>query len=131
MQPSVVVLESAVLYHGTDVDSALGILNNGLDVEHLLALQAGRVVQVRTGWYTSLDPEVAWFFASLTPGDKGQGYTVVEVRLKTSDMEALFVRGLAIQSIIRNVPFTAEQVWFDVAAFEFLNSRAEFRPYRG
>jgi hypothetical protein len=108
------VEEHIVLYHGTDVDSALDILNNGLDVEHLLAF-----------------PEVAWFFASLTPGDKGQGYTVVEVCLKTSDLEALFIRGLAIQSIIRNVLFTAEQVWFDVAAFEFLNSRAEFRPYRG
>ena len=131
MQPSVVVLESAVLYHGTDVDSALDILNNGLDVEHLLALQAGRLVQVRTGWYTVLAPEVAWFFASLAPGDKGQGYTVIEMHLKASDLETLSARGLAIRSIIRNVSFVAEQIWFDVAAFEFLNSHAEFRPHRG
>ena len=125
MQPS------AVLYHGADIDSALDILNNGLDAEHLLALQARRPVQIRTGWYTALDPEVAWFFASLSPGDKGQGYTVIEMRLKASDLEALFARRLAIRSIIRNVPFVAEQIWFDVAAFEFLNSHAEFRPCRG
>jgi len=123
--------EHIVLYHGTDVDSALDILNNGLDAEHLLALQTGRLVQIRTGWYTALDPDVAWFFASLAPGDKGGGQAVIEIRLKISDLETLLVRGLAIQSAIRNVPFIAEQVWFDVAAFELLNSRAEFRPYTG
>jgi hypothetical protein len=123
--------EYIVLYHGTDVDSALDILNNGLNVEHLLALQTGRPVQIRIGWYTALDPDVAWFFASLAPGDKGSGCAVIEIRLKANDLETLFVRGLTIQSAIRNVPFIAEQVWFDVAAFEFLNSRVEFRPYTG
>ena len=123
--------EYIVLYHGTDVGSALDILNNGLDAEHLLALQTGRLVQIRTGWYTALDPDVAWFFASLAPGDMGRGYAVIEIRLKMSDLKTLLVRGLAIQSAIRNVPFIAEQVWFDVAAFELLNSRAEFRPYTG
>jgi len=123
--------ERIVLCHGTDVDSALDILNNGLDAEHLLALQAGRPVQIRAGWYTALNPEVAWFFASLAPGDKGQGHTVIEMHLNVSDLEALFARGLAVRRIIFNVPFTAEQIWFDVTAFEFLNSHAEFRPYRG
>jgi len=97
----------------------------------LLALQTGRLVQIRTGWYTARDTDVAWFFASLAPGDKGRGYAVIEIHLKVSDLEKLLVRGLAIQSAIRNVPFIAEQVWFDVAAFELLNSRAEFRPYTG
>ena len=123
--------EHIVLYHGTDVDSALDILNNGLDAEHLVAMQAGRPVQIRTGWYTALDPEVAWFFASLALGDKGQGYTVIEMHLGASDLETLFARGLASRSIIRNVPFVTEQIWFGVAALEFLNSHAEFRPYRG
>ena len=122
--------EHIVLYHGTDVDSALDILNNGLNTERLLAMQTGRSVQVRAGWYTALDPEVAWFFASLSPGDKGRGYTVIEMHLKTNYLEELFARGLASRSIIRNVPFVAEQIWFDLAAFEFLNTHAEFRPYR-
>ena len=56
---------------------------------------------------------------------------MVEMRLKVSDLKALLGRGLAIRSAIRNVPFLAEQICFDLAAFEFLNSRAEFRPYRG
>jgi hypothetical protein len=122
--------ERIVFYHGTDVDSALDILNNGLNAEHLLAMQTERSVQIRPGWYTALDPEVAWFFASLAPGDKGRGYTVIEIHLKTGDLESLFARGLASRSIIRNVPFVAEQIWFDLAAFEFLNLHAEFRPYR-
>jgi hypothetical protein len=122
--------EHIVLYHGADVDSALDILNNGLNTERLLAMQTGRPVQIFPDWYTALDPEVAWFFASLSPGDKGRGYTVIEMHLKISDLEELFARGLANRSIIRNVPFVAEQIWFDLAAFEFLNARAEFRPYR-
>jgi len=119
-----------VLYHGTDVDSALDILNNGLNAEHLLAIQMGRPVQIRTGWYTAWDLHVAWFFASLAPGDMGQGYTVIEMSLKASDLETLFARGLATRTIVRNVLFVAEQIWFDVAAFEFLNFHAEFKPCR-
>ena len=123
--------EYIVLYHGTDVESALDILNNGLDAERLLAVQAARPKQMRIGWYTAPDPAVAWFFASLSPGDRGQGYTVVKLHLKVNDLKALFARELAIQSAIRNVPFAAEQIWFDAAAFAFLNSHAEFRPHRG
>ncbi|MEA3340265.1 MAG: hypothetical protein U9R15_09890 [Chloroflexota bacterium] len=48
------------LYHGTDVKSALDILNNGLNAEHLLATQTVRPVQIRTGWYTAWDLPVSW-----------------------------------------------------------------------
>jgi hypothetical protein len=37
----------------------------------------------------------------------------------------------AIQSAIANVPFGAQQYWFDLRAFEVLNARATFRPYAG
>ncbi len=123
--------EHVILYHGTDVKSGLDILNNGLNTKKLLMLQAGRPVQTRTGWHTALDPEIAWFFASLAPGDRGQGYTVLEIRLKMRDLTKLFDLGLAKQSVIYNVPFAAEQIWFDVTAFEFLNTNADFSPYRG
>ncbi|MCL1471581.1 hypothetical protein [Argonema antarcticum] len=31
---------------------------------------------------------------------------------------------------IVNVQFAAQQVWFSLNAFDFLNERAEFSPYR-
>ena len=122
--------EHVILYHGTDVKSGLDILNNGLNAKKLLMLQTGHLVQIRTGWYVALDPKVAWFFASLAPGDRGQGYTVLKIHLKTRDLDKLFNLGLAKQSVIYNVPFAAEQIWFNKASFEFLNTNADFSPYR-
>jgi hypothetical protein len=55
------------LYHGTDVNSALDILNNGLNRDRLRALQT-EPVQLGIGWYAAFDPQIAWFFATLAPG---------------------------------------------------------------
>jgi len=41
------------LYHGTDIESALDILNNGLNGDRLLALQT-QPVQLGKGWYAAL-----------------------------------------------------------------------------
>jgi len=46
------------LYHGTDIESALDILNNGLNGSRLIALQT-QPVQLGRGWYAAFDPEVA------------------------------------------------------------------------
>lgn len=54
-----------ILYHGTDLDSALTILNEGLDAQKLSNLQADRPTQLGPGWYAAVEPEAAWFFASL------------------------------------------------------------------
>src|SRR5215475_7292448 len=56
-----------ILYHGTDVDSVLDILNHGLDAAKLKALQLDRPTQLGRGWYAAYEAEVAWFFASLAP----------------------------------------------------------------
>jgi hypothetical protein len=122
--------DTITLYHGTDVDSALDILNNGLDAERLATLQGERPVPLGRGWYTTLDVEVAWFFASLAPGNSGRGYTVIEMELLKDDLDKLIEQGLAIRSEILNVPFVAEQFWFDTRAFDFLNTHAIFRPYK-
>ena len=127
MTPSVEII---TLYHGTDVESALDILNNGLNVDRLLALQAGHPIQSDSGWYTAFDPEVAWFFASLAPGDTSRGYTLIEIQLLRAELERLMTVGLARRESIANVPFIAEQIWFDLTAFDILNEQAEFRPYQ-
>lgn len=119
-----------VLYHGTDIDSALDILNNGLDTQRLLTLQSDRVTQLGIGWYATDEPETAWFFASLAPGNTGHGYTVIEMELSKYELELLIQRGLAVRREIVNVPFLAEQYWFALDIFELLNERAIFRPYQ-
>ncbi|GFE72146.1 hypothetical protein [Chroococcus sp. FPU101] len=116
-------------YHGTDVYSALDILNNGLNAQRLLALQK-QPVQLGTGWYTSFEPEVAWFFASLAPGGEGVGCTVIEMLLSVEDFNYLLEKRDARIESIANVKFAAEQVCFYLSAFEFLNQRAEFKPYQ-
>jgi hypothetical protein len=115
------------LYHGTDVDSALDILNNGLDAEKLLVLQT-QPVQLGTGWYSAFDADVAWFFASIAPRAI-LGYTVIEMSLPIAKLKHLLAAELARQNTIANVPFIAKQVWFSVNSFDFLNEQAEFRPY--
>ena len=70
-----------ILYHGTDLDSALDILNHGLDASKLSRLQAGRPTQLGSGWYAATGPEAAWFFASLAPGNRDRGFTVIELEI--------------------------------------------------
>jgi hypothetical protein len=120
-----------ILYHGTDVDSALDILNHGLDAAKLTALQLDRPTQLGLGWYAAYDAEVAWFFASLAPGNVGRGYTVIEIDIPEDVLEQLVAARQAIRSAIANVPFGAQQYWFDLGAFEVLNARATLRPYAG
>ena len=116
-----------VLYHGTDVHSALFILNHGLNSEYLLALQR-RPSQLGIGLYTSVDVSVAWFFASMAPGNRGQGYTVIEMSVSEQHYRLLVAKNWALERAIVNVPFAAIQVWFHVDSFSFLNLYADFRP---
>ena len=44
-----------ILYHGTDIDSALDILNHGLDAGKLTALQRERPAQLGHGWYAAFE----------------------------------------------------------------------------
>lgn len=119
-----------LLYHGTDLDSALDILNHGLDANKLSNLQAGRSIQVGSGWYTATDPEVAWFFASLAPGNRDHGYTVIELEMSETTVKQFIVSGHAVLADIHNVPFVAQQIWFDVTTFATLNREGLFRPCR-
>jgi hypothetical protein len=120
-----------ILYHDTDVASALDILNQGLDATTWLALQRGRRTQLGVGWYAACDAEVAWFFASLAPGNTGRGYTVIELEVPEDLLNQLVAAGQAIRMTIANVPFVAQQYWFALEAFDLLNARATFRPSRG
>lgn len=119
-----------ILHHGTDWRSALSILNEGLDVAALRSLQARRESQLGVGWYTTESRDIAWFFASMAPGNSGGGYTVLAMELAQSDLHELLVQKLAVQSEIVNVPFQGRQYWFAPASFPFLNERAVFRPLR-
>ena len=53
-----IVMAIVTHYHGTDIESALDILNNGLNGSRLIALQT-QPVQLGRGWYAAFDPEVA------------------------------------------------------------------------
>lgn len=119
-----------IFYHGTDLDSALDILNNGLAPQPLMLLQSGRSVHLGQGWYTSLDSEVAWFFAPLAPGNIGRGYTVVQMTLSKNDFKVLVDKNLVVKSQIMNVMFIAEEHRFDPSSFDFLNAKAIFRPHK-
>ena len=105
------------------------LLRKGLGTQ-LLALQARHPVQSGAAWYVAFDPEVAWFFASLAPGDTAQGCTVIEMSLPRAVLEHLVTVGLASRERIANVPFVAEQLRFALATFDVLNAQAEFRPSR-
>lgn len=119
-----------IFYHGTDLDSALDILNNGLAPQPLILLQSGRPVHLGQGWYTSLDSEVAWFFAPLAPGNIGRGYTVIQMTLSENDFKVLVDKNLVVKSQIMNVMFIAEEHRFDPSSFDFLNAKAIFRPHK-
>lgn len=124
--------QSAItLYHGTDWESALDILNFGLSIENLRRLQSGRATQLGPGWYLTESPDIAWYFASIAPGLTDGGYTVIEVEIEQTNLQRLLAEGLAIRRQIVNVPFIGEQYWISSDAFAFLNERAIFRPYRG
>lgn len=120
-----------ILYHGTDIDSALDILNTGLDAAKSTTLQSGRPTQLGIGWYAACDAEVAWFFASLAPGNVGRGYTVIEVDIPEDIFNQLVTTRQAIGSNISNVPFAAQQYWFDISSFELLNAHAILCPLTG
>ena len=74
------------------------------------------------------DPEIAWFFASLAPGNHGRGYSVIEIELPDAAFVALHRNRLVHAEEIVNVPFRAVQYRFDVDAFDMLNELAIFRP---
>ncbi|MEG4228695.1 hypothetical protein QUA35_21670 [Microcoleus sp. N9_B2] len=117
------------LYHGTDIESALDILNNGLNGDRLLALQT-QPLQLGQGWYAGLNPEVAWFFAALSPGLEALGCTVIEISLPVVELNNLLDRGEAKIEPIANVMFATQQIWFSINAFKFLNEKADFQPYQ-
>ncbi len=120
-------MTTITLYHGTDVYSALDILNNGLNSERLLKLQVNPV-QLGPGLYTALDLDVAWFFASLAPTAATSEYTVIEISLPVVELKYFLDRKEARIAPIINVKFKAQQIWFSIAAFDFLNQVADFRP---
>lgn len=122
---------TVILYHGTDWESALDILNHGLNREHLTRLQAERPTQLGSGWYTTNDVDIAWYFASICPGSIRRGFTVIEMELYQEHLESLLEQGLAMKSRIDNVQFQGEQYWFKFDVFDFLNQQAIFRPYKG
>lgn len=121
-------METITLYHGTAIDSALHILNNGLSTEKLSALQT-RPVQSGPGLYVAFEPRVAWYFATLAPLAI-KGCTVIEILLRKDQFEHLLETGQARRETITSVLFNAEQVVFFLPTFDFLNQHAEFRPYR-
>ena len=120
-----------ILYHGADIDSALDILNHGLDAAKLTALQRDRPTQLGRGWYAAYEAEVVWFFASLAAGNVGRGYAVIEIEIPADMLNQLIAARQAIRSAVVNVPFGAQQYWFDLSAFAVLNAHATFRPYAG
>ncbi len=123
-------MESKItLYHGTSIASALDILNNGLNTNKLSAQQT-RQVQLGTGWYVAFDIEIAKFFGALATGSFSSKFTVIEMTLPITKLEYLLTKGEARREIIVNVPFVAEQIWFSVTCFDFLNEQANFRPYQ-
>lgn len=119
------------LYHGTDWESALDILNYGLDLGHLQRFQVGRMTQLGEGWYTTDSVDIAWYFASIAPGSVGNSYTVIEMRILWEHLETLLDQRLAIKSPINNVLFEGEQYWFHPDSFPVLNEQVVFHPYTG
>ena len=120
-----------VLYHGTDWESALDILNHGLNIENLRALQIGRMTQLGEGWYTTDNVDIAWYFASIAPGAIENSYTVIEMIIHLEHLESLFEQRRVIKHQIVNVLFQGEQYWFHPDAFRFLNQHEFFQPYSG
>ncbi len=121
---------SIVFYHGTDWESALDILNHGLDIVKLRRLQRA-VTQLGEGLYTTDNLDTAWFFASIAPGAADISYTVLEIELLVEHLESMLEQGLAIRQTIINVVFPSEQIWFHPDTFAFINKNALFRPFSG
>jgi len=61
----------------------------------------------------------------------GRGYAVIEIEIPEDMLNQLVAARQAIRSAIVNVPFGAQQYWFDLSVFEVLNAHATFRPYAG
>jgi hypothetical protein len=64
---------TVIFYHGTDLDSLLSILNEGLQVDKLRHLQSMREVQSGIGWYVTDDIRAAWYFATIAYGNTYKG----------------------------------------------------------
>ena len=120
-------MKTVILYHGTDVESALDILNNGLSEDELNKRQT-ESVQLGPGWYAAVEPDVAWFFATLA-ADALDRCTVVEMLITEEELDDLLTMELARREIIGSVPFEGEQIWFSPEAFDFLNEHALFVPH--
>lgn len=120
---------TVIFYHGTDLDSLLSILNDGLQADKLHELQSKHRVQAGTGWYVTDDISAAWYFATIAYGNRDRGSAVIEIELFVEHFELLVDQGLVQKSKITNVHFAADQYRFSVQAFEFLNQHAAFRPY--
>ena len=120
---------TVIFYHGTDLDSLLSVLNDGLHADKLRELQSKRRVQSGLGWYVTDDIRAAWYFASIAYGNTDSGCAVIEIELFIEHFELLVDQELVKKSKIMNVEFEADQYLFDVQAFEFLNQHAAFRPY--
>lgn len=120
---------TVILYHGTDVDSALNILNHGLSDQDLEFWQAGRKLQSGSGWYTTDRAIAAHYFGVIAPGNRGRGNTIIAMEIFLEHLEMLLEQDLCKQETIRNVFFEANQYWFDKKSLSFLNEHALFRPY--
>lgn len=84
---------TAIFYHGTDVDSLLSILNEGLQAEKLRRLQSKRKVQAGAGWYVTDNISAAWYFATIAYGNEDKGSAVVEIELFIEHFELLVDQG--------------------------------------
>lgn len=83
-----------------------------------------------SGWYAATGPEAAWFFASVAPGNRDRGFTVIELEVSELTVKQFIAAGQAVVADIRNVPFFAQQVWFAINTFVTLNSEGVFRSCR-
>ncbi len=122
---------TVILYHGTNWENAIDILNHGLNIGRLIEIQSSKFVQTGIGWYTTENIDAAWYFASMSLETMNQEGTVIEMEIFLEHLESLFERGWATKSEIRNVLFQGEQIWFHLDALEFLNQNAVLRPYTG
>lgn len=122
---------TVIFYHGTDLESAIDIIQNGLNLDNLIQQQAGRPTQLGIGWYTTDDINIAWYFASIAPGALERKYVIVVMEMFQEHLESLVEQGLLIKQEIINVPFQGDQYWFHPDSFNFLNQQAYFRPYSG
>ena len=122
---------TVILYHGTDIESAIDIIQNGLSLDNLIQQSNGRPTQLGIGWYTTDEIDIAWYFASTAPGSIGRQYVVVVMEMFQEHLEMLFEQELAVKQEIINVPFQGDQYWFHPDSFDLLNQQAFFRPYTG